>query len=524
MRNLSIIQKIKNIIFLDRDEFSASYNGELNYQCSKVIFFASLVCIIAWLSYVGVDSQICPDQPLIPLLRYGLTAVSLIIFILQFFHFFKRYSMALLAILGLYLEAATGIITGLAKGDTVYMGGYFFVLMIPLVAPMNKFILWGEILFSVALFFVIGLSLGMEFVTVRDKYTLNDMVVVVLFTLGFIYILDRLRYASWQKSQQIEEQRMRIQFEKERAESIVAEAKTVVEHVRNASMIINNFSGDITNIINEHSTIFAKSRDIGTNIIQSFQVLREATFKEIENNREINDLTRGLGIDLSNAAETGKEASTEAKKIQELSDDCNHKLQEAHKTIERLRDESKMIEEISQTINEIADQTNLLSLNASIESARAGEHGRGFAVVANEISKLADKSQSSAKEISGIIGRSVERILSASVQIDEASGALTEIIGFLETNRSFFIKFQQLVSSQDKNIHTVIDHLENSLEYTGYITELTEKNSNAIAQSQEALEQIHHFYDSLTEISLTFKQLSGELTGHVDNLQKTLGE
>ncbi len=310
MRNLSIIQKIKNIIFLDRDEFSASYNGELNYQCSKVIFFASLVCIIAWLSYVGVDSQICPDQPLIPLLRYGLTAVSLIIFILQFFHFFKRYSMALLAILGLYLEAATVIITGLAKGDTVYMGGYFFVLMIPLVAPMNKFILWGEILFSVALFFVIGLSLGMEFVTVRDKYTLNDMVVVVLFTLGFIYILDRLRYASWQKSQ----------------------------------------------------------------------------------------------------------------------------------------------------------------------------------------------------------------------QIDEASGALTEIIGFLETNRSFFIKFQQLVSSQDKNIHTVIDHLENSLEYTGYITELTEKNSNAIAQSQEALEQIHHFYDSLTEISLTFKQLSGELTGHVDNLQKTLGE
>lgn len=114
--------------------------------------------------------------------------------------------------------------------------------------------------------------------------------------------------------------------------------------------------------------------------------------------------------------------------------------------------------------------------------------------------------------------------MSASVQIDEASGALTEIIGFLETNRSFFIKFQQLVSSQDKNIHTVIDHLENSLEYTGYISELTEKNSNAIAQSHEALGQIHHFYDSLTEISLTFKHLSGELTGHVDNLQKTLGE
>jgi methyl-accepting chemotaxis protein len=394
--------------------------------------------------------------------------------------------------------------------------------MIPLVAPMNKFILWVEILLSVGLFFLCGLSRGMEFASVRDQYKLNDLVTVVIFTLIFIYILDRLRYISWQKSKQIEEQRSHIQYEKERAESIVSEAKTVVDHVRKASTIINNFSGDIINIINEHSTIFEKSREIGANIIQSFNVLRDATLKEIDNNQEINDLTKGLGIDLANAAQTGKDASGEAKKIQELSDDCNRKLQEARETIERLRDESKMIEEISQTINEISDQTNLLSLNASIESARAGEHGRGFAVVADEISKLADKSQSSAKEISGIIGRSVERILSAAVQIDEASRALTEIIGFLETNRAFFLKFQDLVSSQEKNIYTVIGHLVNSLKYTSYITELTEKNSLAVAQSQEALERIQHFYDNLTEISRTFKHLSGELTGHVDRLQKTL--
>lgn len=524
MNHLFNINKIKQRLFPARDEFPSSYSGELHYQCSKVIFPASLVCIVAWLNYINVDSKIFPHEPLIPLLRYGLTVVSLIIFILQFFRFFKLRSMTLLAILGLYLEAATGIITGLAKGDPVYMGGYFFVLMIPLVAPMNKIILWGEILFSVALFFIVGLSRGMEFVTVRDQYKLNDMIVVVLFTLGFIYILDRLRYASWQKSRQIEEQRLHIQFEKERAESIVVQAKEVVEHVRNASTIINNFSGDITAIIHQHSEIFGKSRSISSNIIQSFNVLKEATLKEIENNKEINDITKGLGVDLAKAAETGKQASAEAKKIQELSDDCNRKLQDARKTIERLRDESKMIEEISQTINEISDQTNLLSLNAAIESARAGEHGRGFAVVADEISKLADKSQSSAKEISGIIGRSVERILSAAVQIDEASLALTKIIQFLEANRSFFLNFQELVSSQDKNINTVIGHLGNSLQYTKYITELTEKNSTAVEQSQDALEQIHHFYDNLTDISMTFKKLAGELTGHVDNLQKTLGE
>lgn len=172
------------------------------------------------------------------------------------------------------------------------------------------------------------------------------------------------------------------------------------------------------------------------------------------------------------ASQSAAQASTEGAKV--ASDAVNQisslkdAVATAAKTMEVLGKRSQQIGEIVETISGIANQTNLLSLNAAIEAARAGEQGRGFAVVAEEVRKLAEESQSSAKSISDLIGGIQRDTLEAVESVRAGSDKVSSTALVIQTTGTAF----EQIRKNSQNIVQLVDETETCMK------ELTEKGSS----------------------------------------------
>jgi methyl-accepting chemotaxis protein len=267
---------------------------------------------------------------------------------------------------------------------------------------------------------------------------------------------------------------------------VIANVKIATDSVASGSHLLSGSSDDLNKGSQELS-------------LQIEQVVTAMT--------EVSQTIMDVAKNASYAADASMKASdtaTKGKKIVDTTaEDMKHIAQmtgEAANTIEELGKSSAQIGEIVAVINGIADQTNLLALNAAIEAARAGEQGRGFAVVADEVRKLAERTSQATKDIAKRIGaiqtaskESVNAIKRASSEVEKGVGLAKEASASMDSiveASSGAGDIVQRIAAATEQQSTATEEVTQSMENISDITKKAATSSHDIKLSSDDLAKL----------------------------------
>ncbi|MCU0598622.1 MAG: methyl-accepting chemotaxis protein [Desulfobacterales bacterium] len=178
----------------------------------------------------------------------------------------------------------------------------------------------------------------------------------------------------------------------------------------------------------------------------------------------------------------------------------------------QLSDQTKSIEEIINTVSDIADQSNILSVNAAIEAAKAGEHGKGFAVVAQEVKSLADQSKEATNQIRSLL-EDIQRATGSAVMatergiktVEEAvdlSEQAGDAIDRLSTKVTESAESAMQISASNQQQLAGMDQLSQAMES---INDATQQNLEAVKQLEDALKGLEELVQTMNDITSSYK-------------------
>lgn len=285
-----------------------------------------------------------------------------------------------------------------------------------------------------------------------------------------------------------------------------------------ASEAVNNFIEKVRVLISDAKNLSAENSSIANELsstsLHTGKRVEESTSIVMRTSQDCGAIQSNMR-DSIEVAKSGKDDLSKAlgyvdeanRAISNLTSEIMQTAQtegEMANRIDQLSKDAEQVKSVLVVINDIADQTNLLALNAAIEAARAGEHGRGFAVVADEVRQLAERTQRSLTEINATINVIVQAISDSSEQMSSNSKQIQELTGVASSVEHTIQEMSNVMSAaiglSDKTIQDYINtgkNIDDIVKNIDGINVISTENARSVEEIAAAAEHLNKMTDAL---------------------------